>query len=86
MNTEERLVYMRNYQKNRYRTNAVYREAQLIRTNWNHHLNRLTKCLLNKINNTPPKRILNQFNRRIYKRNVDSDWSFRVPKPSSSVY
>lgn len=77
MNTQERLEYMRNYQRNRYATDSVYREAQLIRTNWNHFLNRLSKCLVNKINNTPPKRVLKQFARRIYKHNVD--WSFRIP-------
>lgn len=78
MNTQERLEYMRNYQKNRYHNDAVYREAQLIRTNHNHFLNRLSKCLVNKINNTPPKRVLNQFGRRIYKRNAE--WSFRIPE------
>ena len=84
MSTAERLMYMRNYQKNRYRTDAVYREAQIIRTNRIHFLNRLTKCLLNKINNTPPKRVLNQFNRRIYKHNAD--WSFRIATRSQSLY
>lgn len=76
MNTAERLAYMRSYQKNRYANDAEYRAAQIIRTNRIHFLNRLTKCLVNKINNTPPKRVLKQFNKRIYK---NADWTYYTP-------
>lgn len=76
MNTPERLAYMRQYQKTRYANDAAYRAAQILRTNRIHFLNRLSKCLVNKINNTPPIRILKQFGRRIYK-NVD--FAFRIP-------
>lgn len=67
MNTEERLVYMRNYQRNRYATDAAYRAAQIIRTNRIHFLNRLSRTLMNKINNTHPKRVLKEY-RKIYRK------------------
>jgi hypothetical protein len=77
MNTAERLAYMRAYQRDRYANNAEYRAAQIIRTNRIHFLNRLSRTLMNKINNTHPIRILKQFGRRIYK-NVD--FAFRIPE------
>lgn len=84
MNTEERLAYMRKYQRDRYANDAAYRAAQIIRTNRIHFLNRLSQTLMNKINNTPPKRVLKQFGRRIYKHNAD--WSFRIAPRGESLY
>ena len=67
MNTAERLMYMRNYQKNRYANDATYRAAQIIRTNRIHFLNRLSRTLMNKINKTHPKKVLKEY-RKIYRK------------------